>query len=192
MTDVDGSRPVRLAGLPRNVDTPFTVRPDAAAMAQMATALDLSALRKLRLQGRLIPEGGRDWRLEAVLGATVVQPCVVTGGPVTTRIDVDVTRRYSRDYLPPQEGESEMPEDDSMDPLPEALSLREVLEEALALEIPAFPRAEGTEPADISAVPPGADPVQEETRKPFAGLADLRARLAQGDTDADGGGSDKG
>lgn len=196
MLDVDGTKPVRLASLPRNVEAPFTLLPPAPAMAAMAGRLELSALRKLRLQGRLIPEGGRDWRLDAMLGATVVQPCVVTGAPVTTRIDAPLTRRYSADYRAPQEGDSEMPEDDSLDPLPEALSLMDVLEEALALELPAYPRAEGTAPAEITALPPGATSHQEETRKPFAGLAELRARLdateTAPDTAPDGEGSDKG
>jgi len=43
----------------------------------IAEELGLSDLRKLRLQGRVF-EDGTDWVLDAQLGATVVQPCVVT------------------------------------------------------------------------------------------------------------------
>jgi hypothetical protein len=44
-------------------------------------------VRKLRFIGTLEPEGAQDWRLTADLGATVVQPCVVTLAPVTTRLE---------------------------------------------------------------------------------------------------------
>lgn len=187
MPDVDGTSPLRLASLPRNTDRPFSVVPAPGWLADLARALDLSALRKLRFQGRLSPEGKRDWRLEATLGATVVQPCVVTGAPVTTRIDVPVLRRFSSSYVAPKEGEAEMPEDDTLDPLPEMLSLLDVLEEALALEVPAYPRAEGVAPAEATAAPPGAAPLPEQdVAKPFAGLAGLRDRLARPDPGENG------
>ena len=61
--------------------------PDAAARGALAEELGLLDLRKLRLSGRITPDGDSGWRLDATLGATVVQPCVVTLQPVTTRID---------------------------------------------------------------------------------------------------------
>jgi uncharacterized metal-binding protein YceD (DUF177 family) len=147
--------------------------PDAAGRAAVAAHLGIPAVRKLRLEGRLIPEGRRDWRLEAMLGATVVQDCVVTLEPVTTRIDEAVTRRYLADMAPPPPGESEMPEDDTAEPLPAALDLAEVMVEALALALPPFPRVEGVPPAEAEAAPPGAAALEEDApRRPFAGLRD--------------------
>ncbi|RMD88409.1 MAG: DUF177 domain-containing protein, partial [Alphaproteobacteria bacterium] len=65
---------MRPAALSRRVSHSFDLRPDAAERAQLARALGLSALRKLRLSGRLVAQGAADWLLEGELGATVVQP----------------------------------------------------------------------------------------------------------------------
>lgn len=180
MSASDGTRNLRLAALPRNAPRPFSYTPGSAEQDTLRRALELAGLRKLRLEGMLEPEGRRDWRLEATLGATVIQPCVVTDAPVTTRIDVPVLRRYSTGYHAPSEGEAEMPEDDTVDPLPNTLDLLEVLQEALALELPAYPRAEGVPAAQAEAMPPGATPIEEAETKPFAGLKGLRDKLAGG------------
>jgi uncharacterized metal-binding protein YceD (DUF177 family) len=153
------------------------LEPDAEAREAAAAELGLLALRKLRLTGELVPEGREDWRLDARLGATVVQPCVVTLAPVTTRIDVDITRHYSADFVEPEADEAEMPEDDTTEPLPERLDLSAVMLEALALALPDYPRAEGAELAERQFAGPGVAPMTDEDAKPLAGLAALRDRL---------------
>lgn len=151
--------------------TPFEIAPEAEGRAAVAEELGIPGVRKLRFAGRLVPEGRRDWRLEAELGATVVQDCVVTLEPVTTRIDEAVLRRYLADLPEPEPGESEVPEDD-VEPLPQALDLGEVMVEALALALPPYPRAPGVELGEVVATEPGAEPLTEERAKPFAGLKD--------------------
>lgn len=169
-----------LARLPRNAETAFRLEPDAAERADMAEALKIDALRKLRFEGRLIPEGARDWRLEAHLGATVVQPCVVTLAPVTTRIDTDLTRRYLDDMPEPAEidGEAEMPEDDTTEALPTHLDLAEVMLEAVALALPDYPRAPDAELETRVFAAPGVAPMRDEDARPLAGLAALRDKLS--------------
>lgn len=167
----------RLADLGTGAPTPFDLRPDAERMRALADTLGLDGLRKLRLAGKLTPEGRRDWRLEATLGATVVQPCVITLAPVTTRIDAPVTRTYTAAFAAPEAGETEMPEDDSAEPLPEAIDLMALLEEALALNLPLYPKAEGAELETANFAEPGITPMQDEDARPFAGLAGLRAQL---------------
>jgi uncharacterized metal-binding protein YceD (DUF177 family) len=158
--------------------------PDAEARAAIAAHLGIPAIRKLRFAGRLAPEGRRDWVLEATLGATVVQDCVITLAPVTTRIDEPVTRHYMADLpdIGPAAGhaEVEMPEDDSLEPLPASLDLAEVMIEALSLALPPFPRAEGAALGEITVTEPGAVPLDAETVRPFAGLAGLKDRLGGG------------
>ena len=180
------SHPIRPDRLPERAATPFELTPDAAARAAIAEALDLSALRKLRFAGTLAPLGARDWELTADLGATVVQPCVVTFEPVTTRIDETVARRYLADPLPLPEGdEIEMPEDDSVEALPETIDLGAVMIEALSLALPLYPHAEGAAPVEISVTEPGKQALSDDDTKPFAGLAALRDKMGEEDRDPD-------
>ena len=168
---------LRLDDLPADQPTPFALTPKGDALSALGAELELLALRKVRFEGKLTPEGKHDWHLKARLGATVVQPCSVTLEPVTTRIDTEIHRRYLADFQAPTEGEVEMPEDDSEEPLPEKIDLNMVLAEELALALPPFPRAPGAELGESVFAPPGAEPLRDEEIKPFAGLADLYAFL---------------
>lgn len=162
---------IRLSEAAQRQPTPFELAPDAAGRAAVAAELGIPAVRKLRFAGRLVPEGRQDWLLEAELGATVVQDCVVTLEPVTTRLDEPVTRRYLAGLPEPEPGEAEMPEDD-IEALPQALDLGEVMLEALALALPPYPRAEGVELGETVVTETGAEPLTEERAKPFAALKD--------------------
>jgi len=173
---------LRLAELPKGAERSFEIVPETAVLRTIARELDISGLRKLRFEGKLLPEGKRDWRIEANWAATVTQPCVVTLEPVTTRIDAPILRRYLSEMRDPDLEEVEMPEDDLSEPLPATLDLIEVMIEALALHLPLYPRADGQEPAQIEAIPPGAEPISEEAVKPFAGLAGLRDKLGNADS----------
>ena len=172
---------VRLADARLRDEIAVDLAPPADERAAIAATLGLDGLRKLRLVGRLVPEGRHDWRLEAELGATVVQPCVVTMDPVTTRIDEAVLRRYVEGLSYPDGSEVEMPQDDSVEPLPAAVDLAQVMIEALSLALPAWPRAPGVPPADALAAPAGAVPLTDEAVRPFAGLGALRDRLTADD-----------
>ena len=157
----------------------FALEPDAPSRAAIASELGIVGLKKLRFTGTLAPSGRRDVTLEADLGATVVQECVVTGAPVTTRIEEEVTRRYLSDWIEPEGDEVEMPEDDSAEPLPAVIDVEAVMAEALALALPLFPRAEGVEPVEVSVAEPGQEPMTDEDAKPFAGLRALRDDLSK-------------
>ena len=168
---------LRVAELSQNAQTPFSLRPDADSLRKIAEELDLSALRKLSFEGRIKALGRSDWQLEARLGATVVQPCVVTLEPVQTRIDVDVTRLFVQDYEEPEETEVEMAEDDRTEPLGAWIDPAVVMIEALALEIPEYPRADGAELGQAVYTKPGEAPMTDEDARPFAGLANLKDQL---------------
>lgn len=164
---------LRVADLPQNAPTAFDLRPDAREMQALADELGLVALRKLRFAGTVAALGARDWELRGRLGATVVQPCVVTLDPVTTRIDTDITRRFVAGLQSPQGEEVEMP-DDETESLGPWIDPGTVMAEALALALPQYPRAEG---ADLDATvfaAPGTEPLRDEDMRPFAGLAALK------------------
>lgn len=199
----DGQAPHRIpvAQIARRGGHRFEIVPDAGARAALAARLDLIDLRKLRLEGAITPDDARGWRLDAMLGATVVQPCGVTLAPVTTRIDETVTRRYVPGATPPEAlpgDELEMPEDDSTEPLGAVIDLDAVLAEALALALPPWPRSEGATLGAVAAGPDGTlpeDGAEANTgeaaapSRPFGGLAGLRDRLAE---TGDGTDSEKG
>ncbi len=171
---------LRLADLPQKRPTHIRLVPDGGQLEALSDRMGVDAMRKARFEATLTPGPGRDWTLSGHIGATVVQPCRVTTDPVTTRIEEDVARRYSPDFdpdlAPVENAEVEM-EDEGLEALPAALDLGDILEEVLALAIPAFPRVAGAEDIDLSVAPPGADPLTEDSVKPFAALAALRAKL---------------
>ena len=152
-------------------------RPDAAARAAIAEALGALGVAKLRLDGTLRPRRKRDWLLDAQLGATVTQACVVSLAPVTTRIDVPLTRRYMADPPAVEGPEAEMPEDETIEPLPREIDIGEVVIEALALELPIYPRAADAELGQAIFSPEGTEPLTDEAMRPLAGLAELKKKL---------------
>ena len=179
MTDLPRHE-VRMADLPTRAPTSFDLAPDARGCAAIASDLGLQDLRKFRFAGRLIPTGQHDWRIEARIGATAIQACVVTLDPVTTRIDEDVERTFLADYHEPDEDEVELTDGDIVDPLPGVLDLYLVGIEALALALPAYPRKDGAttgEDGRLLVTEPGRKPMTDEDARPFAGLAALRDSL---------------
>jgi uncharacterized metal-binding protein YceD (DUF177 family) len=173
---------LRLDSLRQRSPHNFSVILTAAEMAEIVAGLDLKALDKARLTGTLKPVGKRDWDLVAQLGATVTQTCVVTLDPVRTRVDEQMSRRYRCTFEQASEGsEIEMPEDETLEPLPAEIDLLEVFEESLSLSIPAYPRADGAEIAEQNFAEPGITPMTDEDAKPFAGLAGLRQKLDGGE-----------
>lgn len=180
------STPLRVSDLSATRPNNFDLRPEAETRAAIADALNISGLRKLRFQGAIRADGGQDWRLEAMLGATLVQPCVVTLEPVVTRLDLAVIRRYM--VAPPEpemgeDGEALMPEDDTIEPLGPLIDPAAVMIEALALNLPLYPRAAGADLGEAVFAGPGVAPMRDEDARPFAGLAGLRDALDEKDAD---------
>ena len=173
------SAPIALKRIAAAGEAEFALKPDAEARRRIAEDLGLSALRKLSFRGRIAPDEGEGWRLEGMLGATIVQPCVITLEPVTTRIDEAVQRRYRRSLPEPEAGsETPIPEDDTLEKLAgDSIDPGAVMLEALALAIPPFPRREGAELGSRRFAAPGTAPMSDEEARPFAALGALRERL---------------
>ena len=168
---------LRVADLLHNADNTFELRPDAQTTAAIAEEMGLSALRKLSFKGRIVPLGDSDWQLEARLGATVVQPCVVTLDPVTTRIDKDIVRQFINNFSYPDEPEVEMPDDETSEPLGQWIDPGVAMQEALTIAVPDYPRKEDAALGKVVYTKPGDAPMTDEDARPFAGLADLKNQL---------------
>lgn len=179
-TPDDMDRILRLAGRPANAPTDISYRPDRTLVDGIRDDLDLRALSKPSLSARLTPSGRDGWDLTGRFGASVTQPCAVTGVPVKTRIDGTFQRRYRRNIDEPDPGsETEMPEDDTLEPLAATVDLGAILAEEIALALPLFPRAPDAELGEAVFTEPGKAPMKDEDTRPFAGLAGLRSKLHQ-------------
>ncbi|MDV4144056.1 YceD family protein [Shimia sp. FJ5] len=178
-TQTDTIAPLRVADLPQNRVTRFDLAPTNERLNEIAEDLGLLGLRKLRFHGELRASGRTDWRLTAHLGATVDQPCVVTLEPVRTRIEADIERLFLKTLELPEEidGEVEMPEDDTVEELGAEIDIETVMREALALNLPLYPRKDEAELGEAVFTEPGKDAMRDEDARPFAGLAALRDKL---------------
>jgi uncharacterized metal-binding protein YceD (DUF177 family) len=175
-----------VSALTKRKRTQIDLCPDSAQTRALMQDLKLNGLRKVSLKGQLTPTGKHDFLLVTELGATAVQPCTITLEPVTTRIETEITRRFVAD-MPEHGAEADaeedefggtaMLEDDSIEPLGRAIDLWRVLSEALALELPDYPRADGAELGTVNVTEPGKTALDEEAIKPFAGLAALKDKL---------------
>jgi uncharacterized metal-binding protein YceD (DUF177 family) len=187
MTDASRSSPTRfrIGALSARKPTRFDHEASPEERRALAADLGLLGLRRLRLTGEITPSGRDEVVLAARLTAEADQPCVVTLAPVRAVIDEAVRRRYVAGLAEPDGDEVEMPEDDTLEPMPEVIDLAEIAAEALALALPLYPRAPGAELAATVHAPEGVRPLTDADLKPFAGLAALAGKLAP----KDGGGS---
>ncbi len=175
------SHPLRTGALSTRKPTRFDLAPDAATRKAMAQELGLIDLPYFRFKGEIRPAGHRDFMLEAVLEATVVQACSISLAPVKSGLKETALRRYLADWVEPEADEVEMPEDDSFEPVPEVIDVGGVAMEALLLGLPLYPRAEGVDLGEAVFAPPGAEPLRDDDLKPFAGLAALKQQLESKD-----------
>ena len=169
-----------MADLSQQRPTDFDISPDANQRRELAKELGFRALRKLRFTGKMTASGKKNWALKGKLGATE-QECVVTLQPVITRLDCPVQRRFMpAAELAPMENpvdEIEMDGDETLEPLPEEINLLSVLAEALSIEAPDYPRAQGAALSESTFSKPGVAPMTDADAKPFAGLAKLQEKM---------------
>ncbi|SEM42530.1 Uncharacterized metal-binding protein YceD, DUF177 family [Loktanella fryxellensis] len=173
---------LRLGDLTNRHATRFDLSTTPADRDAVAAHLGILGIKKLTFAGEITPLGRGDWQLSGTLGATVVQECVATLDPVTTRLDEAVRRTYARDFTYPEGSEAEMPEDDTVEPLPQTLDLGAVMVEALSLALPPFPRVAGAELGQVLVAAKGVEPMTDDDAKPFAGLGALRQALSRDDS----------
>ena len=179
MTDPAQPRPSRFrtGGLSPRKPTHFSYRPGADERKALAEDLGLLALYALELTGEIRPAGRDELVLEAQLTARADQPCSVTLVPVPASLSEPVRRRYVAGLEMPEGEEVEMPEDDSVEPMPEVIDLAEIAAEALALALPLYPRAPGVEFAQALHAGEGVAPLSDADVKPFSALQGLAEQL---------------
>ena len=172
-TQPEFSRPVELARLPKNTPYLFDEEATAPERAALASLLGAKSVQKFRFSGKLEPLGKEGWRLQADLGASITQACVVTLDPVKSRIDVVVARNFLSDI---DEETTEL--DDDTEKLVPLIDLGLIATEAAAIALPDYPKSPGAELAQTDFTAPGIEPMSDEDVKPFAGLKALRDKLS--------------
>ena len=176
------SHPIAVADLPKNRAREFALELTSKDLATISADLDILDLKKLKFLGELAYNDQGEVVLNANLGATATQACVITLEPVRTRIDAQITSRFSPHLDQTEEEQQMLPEDDeNIDPLEQAIDLGLVLTEAIALNLPDFPRSEGAELAQRTFAEPGVTPLENKDTKPFASLAALKDKLSSDD-----------
>lgn len=167
-----------VAELPAGRERTFDITFDEAQRKEISAQLDLTSLQKMRLKGVLSPVGKSDWTIDATLGASATQACVVTLEPVKTRVDETVSRRFVANWVEPDpDSVSEMDEDVESEPLADTIDLQAIAAEALALALPDYPRKEDAVLEEAVFSEPGVKPMTDDDAKPFAGLAALKEKL---------------
>jgi uncharacterized metal-binding protein YceD (DUF177 family) len=166
------TRPLELARLPKNAPYRFEIEADAAERTALARLFDAQSVRKLRFSGQLTPLDGEGWQLDGEVGATIIQSCVISLAPVTTRIDLPVRRRFLPEALLD-------PENDETEPLAPLLDLAHIAAEATSLALPDYPKAPDATLQQRQFTAPGVAPLTDEDVLPFAGLKALRDKLSE-------------
>lgn len=170
------THPLSVAKLSQTAETPFDLNLTEGEARAVAKQLSVISVRKLRFVGATGMDGD-DWVLDGKLGVTVTQSCVVTLEPVRTRIEIDVRRRFTASISEENEADITIPSDDTVEALGAIIDAAQIAIEALALELPEYPRADGAVHEELIFSPPGVEPLTDEAARPFAGLGALKKKL---------------
>ena len=151
-----------------------TIKATNQECAAMAKILDLVELKSVDVSFQLTCIGLRRFRLTGQLIADVVQNCVITLDPVTSRIDEEIEVEFwpAEDVARLESGDD--PEDtdvplDGPEPLPESglIDVGQAAYELLASSLDPYPRTPGAQFAWTDQDSKGTD---DEGNKPFADL----------------------
>ena len=168
------SREIELDDLARG-EVELEVRARPAERAALATRFALVSLERLGARVRARRLSGGVYGLRGRLSADVTQSCVITLAPFAASIDEGFSLTWSSGSGWVDEGET-LVEVEGMRPTAwdgTAIDVGEAVAQQLALALDPYPRApdaKTTEPAEDEAP-------EEEGRRPFAALAELRRRL---------------
>ena len=182
MQTLDNTHIIRLSDIPKSKSMPFEISFSDSELVAITNILSAIAVKKMRIMGKISPSNAKDWVLTATVGATVTQACVVTLNPVQTRIDSPVIRTFVADYPSfADETVTEMPIDETTEPLIDEIDLTTIAIEAVALALPDYPRSLDAELETSIFSAPGITPMHDDDTKPFASLASLKDKLHKED-----------
>jgi len=159
------SREVPLMKITRPGHYDLDLQATPEELEALASFLGLMKLAKFSFRG--VAEAGEDGTF--------------TLAPVRTRLDVQVVRRFSKDWIAPgDDRQMQEDEDENLERLRDPLDFGMIAAEALALNLPPYPRAADAELGQQQFTEAGVAPLTDDDVKPFAGLAALKAKMEGG------------
>jgi hypothetical protein len=169
-------RPLAVAELRRDAETPFRIAAEPDELAELARYLDVDRVDRLTLAGFITPAEGGGWRVRGRLVAKLEQTCVVSLAPVHSRHNAEIERLYlpADQFVPEPEVQISHDEQDVPDPFTDNIDPAQFAVESLALMIDPYPRAGSAELERRAFAAPGVTPLTDEASLPFAGLAVLK------------------
>lgn len=161
--------------LDRSRDHEFHFKPDDVQNAEILSHSGWRALKGIELKGKLTPHDD-GWSLEGDLSGTVTLSCVISDAPIHQRLSTKIRRFYwSKGMELPSELSWDLDFDVDQEEMPQNLDLLTVISEAIALEVPDYPKL-----PKFQSQSDGSpwqyledEPVEVETQRPFANLKDL-------------------
>ena len=176
-------RPIAVAGLRRDGETPLRIAAEPDELAELARYLDVDRIDRLTLAGFISPAEDGGWRVRGRLVAKLEQACVVSQVPLRRRHDAEIERLYLPADRLVTESEVQVSHDDpdAPDPFTGSIDPAQFAVESLVLMIDPYPRAESVELERRGFTAPGVAPLPEEASLPFAGLAALKPGSGTGD-----------
>ena len=175
------SMPIKVATLSRSQAKNFDIHPDASEKAEIAKFLGIAGLSDFRFKGQILGDEDEGWLIKGRLTAKAVQKCVITLDDVPESIDEAVQRKYVPESEEAAAGEIDLDPDTDDDPdfFTDAVDPSHLALEALSLALDPYPRAENADLDQTGFAAPGVKPLTDDDVKPFAGLAELKEKLAK-------------
>ncbi len=169
-------RPMDVAELRRDAETPFRIAAEPDELAELARYLDVVRIDRLTLAGFISPAEGGGWRVRGRLVAKLEQACVVSLAPLPTRHDAEIERLYlpADRFVAEPEVQFSHDDQDAPDPFTDSIDPAQFAVESLALMIDPYPRAGSAELEWRTFAAPGVTPLSDEASLPFAGLGVLK------------------
>ena len=168
-------RPVSLAELREAGGRSLAAEAGAEERAALARRYGVGAVPALSVEAEIAPWGPEGWRVEGRVRARIAQVCVVTLEPLVSQIDEPLRRWFApAAALDAAAGRLAAGQRDDLEALGEAIDLGEIAAEAAALAIDPYPRKPGAAFEGRVHGPPDAEPLTDETARPFAKLAALK------------------
>ncbi len=164
----------------------LVLEPDASQREALARRFDIVSLDAFKADCRLhLLAGGPMMRLDARITAIVQQTCVVSGAPLTVKLDETISVEFAPPAMVDENIELTLADADPPDVILNGkIDLGEAVSQQLALAIDPYPRAEGVAlEAVLDALPAGRKAVLDRSgpEKPFAALQSLAKSGRQND-----------